>query len=412
MSDRARIKKTIHCYEIGDSFHLLPIGQGIMDHEKGLATNEVGKLIWETLERGGSKDEALRVLACEYEATKEDLPILEADLDAFLSMLHQHGFFETKWHEPENDMPANIIAIGPLTIELRIPVALFQHYFMPFSACVKPSTAHASAKQAPVQEDLQTTRTADQTVTFCNHRPFALPNGQVLVRSEEVLIMETEDSFVILPLLSRYIYEIHCSKDGKEAFVYGKNDDTAACMEELFSALRFPFLILAQKNGLCVMHSASLLYQGMAWLFSGHSGAGKSTHVKLWQDTFGTPWINGDLNLLGIKEGQAVCYGLPWCGTSGISTPGEFPMGGVTFLKQAPFDKVSKPTSDQFILSLAKRMITPNWTASMMQQNIDAAMRLCPLIHGFHLKCTKEPSAAHTMKAAIDQALQMPSFFN
>ena len=405
MSDRPRVKKTIHCYEINGAYHLLPIGQGIMDHEKGLTTNEVGKLIWETLARGGDREEALSVLMREYEATEEDRPVLEADVNAFLGTLQQHGFFESAWHEPETGTPARRVKIGPLTMELRIPDALYERYFAPFSLSEDTAADVRSDASPSVTACTSATTDADQTITFCAHRPLTKQNGQVLVRSEEVLIMETEDTFVILPLLSRYVYEISCAKDGREAFVYGRNDGTSACMEELFSALRFPFLILAQARGLCVMHSASLLYQGKAWLFSGHSGAGKSTHVQLWQDTFGTPWINGDLNLLGIKEGQAVCYGLPWCGTSGISTPGEFPLGGVTFLKQAPYDKASRLASDALALSLAKRMITPNWTASMMQHNVDAALRLCTLIQGFLLECTKEPSAAHTMKAAIDQAL-------
>ena len=403
MSDRPHVKKTIHCYEINGTYHLLPIGQGIMDHEKGLATNEVGKLIWDTLAQGGDSEEALRVLMREYEATEEDRPILEADLNAFLGTLQQHGFFEAAWHEPENGTPARKVKIGPLTMELHIPDALFERYFVPFSTLEDAPSAAQPDVIPSVTACTSATTGADQTVTFCAHHPLTKQNGQVLVRSEEVLIMETEDSFVILPLLGRCVYEISCTKDGREAFVYGTNDGTSACTEELFSALRFPFLILAQARGLCVMHSASLLYQGKAWLFSGHSGAGKSTHVQLWQDTFGTPWINGDLNLLGIKEGQAVCYGLPWCGTSGISTPGEFPLGGVTFLNQAPYDKVSGLASDALALSLAKRMITPNWTASMMQQNIDAAISLSSLIHGFRLECTKDPNAARVMKSAIDQ---------
>lgn len=407
MSDRPCVKKTIHCYEINGAYHLLPIGQGIMDHEKGLTTNEVGKLIWETLARGGDREEALSVLMREYEATEEDRPILEADLNAFLETLRQHGLFEAAWHEPETGTPAHKVKIGPLTLALRIPDALHERYFAPFSLSADTmSDNHANASSISGPGRPSAKASVDQTVTFCAHRPLAKQNGQVLVRSEEVLIMETEDSFVILPLLSRYVYEISCAKDGREAFVYGLDDGTSACMEELFSALRFPFLILAQARGLCVMHSASLLYQDKAWLFSGHSGAGKSTHVQLWQDSFGTPWINGDLNLLGVKKGQAVCYGLPWCGTSGISTSGEFPLGGVTFLKQAPYDKVCGLTSDQLTLSLSKRMITPNWTASMMQHNVDAAISLSNLIHGFRLECTKEPTAARVMKTAIDEALR------
>ena len=388
-----KVKKNIHCYEIDGVPYLLPFGQGIMDHEPNLTTNEVGKMIWEGLERGDGEDAILDALVREFEATEEERPILKADMEAFIGTLHQHGFFDAPWMEPQCGAADQVVTIGPLTIRYYVPEALFQAYFLPFATSAS-SSANAS-EAAPTH----------QTVTFCDHRPFAMENGTVLVRSKEVLIMETPKKFIILPLLSKSVYEIHCTKDGREAYVYGIWEESEACMEELFSALRFPFLILAQQNGLCVMHSASLLYQGKAWLFSGHSGSGKSTHVGLWHDTFGTPWINGDLNLLGTKDGQAVCHGLPWCGTSKITTPGTFPLGGVTFLKQAPYDKVSRIGSAAFSLALAQRMITPNWTKAMMQESITAAQDIASLIHGFRLECTKDPSAAIAMKAAIDQVL-------
>ena len=50
-------------------------------------------------------------------------------------------------------------------------------------------------------------------------------------------------------------------------------------------------------------------------------------------------------------------------------------------------------------------MITPNWTKAMMQESITAAQDIASLIHGFRLECTKDPSAAIAMKAAIDQVL-------
>ena len=402
-----KVKKNIHCYDIEGTPYLLPVGQGIMDHEPCLSTNAVGKLIWEGLERGDGEREILDDLMREFEATEEERPILKADMDAFISVLHQHSFFETPWREPRRG-DDQVALIGPLAVRYHVPEALYKAYFLPFA----PGTAasfSADAKNASCGGDAGSAELAkspvDQTVTFCDHRPFQKPNGMVLVRSNEVLIMETEDSYVILPLLSKFIHEIQCSKDGHEAFVFGKWEESSACLEECFSALRFPFLLLVQAKGLSVMHSASLLYEGKAWLFSGHSGSGKSTHVGLWNSTFQTPWINGDLNLLGTENGQAVCYGLPWCGTSGISTPGRFPLGGITFLKQAPYDKVTHITGDAFALAVAQRMITPNWTAAQMQQSITAAERICPLTHGFRLECTKDPSAAIAMKAAIDQAL-------
>ena len=112
-------------------------------------------------------------------------------------------------------------------------------------------------------------------------------------------------------------------------------------LEDLFHALRFAFLILTQQKELYVLHSASFLYRGRAFLVSGSSGTGKSTHSALWHDLYQTPLLNGDLNLLGIRDNIPYAYGLPWCGTSGICTPKDYPLGGIIFLKQAAIDRCS-----------------------------------------------------------------------
>lgn len=383
-----KVKKTIHCYEINGIPYLLPFGQGIMDHEKGFATNAVGKSLWEMLENGLTKEDMVNRLMQLYEATEDDRLVLEADVNDFMTCIRNHGYFDVPLYEPESKDNIHQVSFGPLSVQLQIPEKLFMTYFSAFE--VSNGTSFSP----------------DQTVVFCRHYPPAYPNGTVLVRSDEILIMDAGDAYVLLPLQGHFIQEIHCTKDGLSAKIYGMYDASDACREELFAAMRFPFLLLAQQKGLCVMHSASLLYHDKAWLFSGHAGAGKSTHVTLWHDSYGTPWINGDLNLLGIKEGQAMCYGLPWCGTSGIFTPGEFALGGIIFLKKAPYNKVSGMPIDQFTLLLAQRLITPNWTADMMQKSISIAEDLTSCIHGFRLECTKDPDAALVMKKAIDSVLQ------
>ena len=383
-----KTKKTIQCYNVKGTPYLLPFGQGIMDHEIGLATNEMGKVLWEMLASGKSREELLQYMMEACEASAEDLPELQEDLNTFLISLEQRHFFEAQRQETPSPKDLRRLSIGPLRVDAYVPDKLFTKYLTAFALTDQASAA------AP-----------DQTVTFCHHHPFSHVVGEVLVRNEEVLILDADGRYVILPLQNSYVHEIHCDKNGEKAYVYCRYEEADACLEALFSSMRFAFLILAQVHGLCVMHSASLLYHGKAWLFSGHSGSGKSTHTALWHECYGTPYLNGDLNLLGIKNGQAICYGLPWCGTSGIFTPGEVPLGGITFLKQAPRDQVFVLRPDQFALSLAQRMITPNWTAAQMQESISMAEALCDHVCGFQLECTKNPSAAQVMKEAIDRVL-------
>jgi hypothetical protein len=173
-------------------------------------------------------------------------------------------------------------------------------------------------------------------------------------------------------------------------------------IEDLFHALRFAFLILAQQKELYVLHSASFLYRGRAFLVSGSSGTGKSTHSALWHDLYQTPLLNGDLNLLGIRDSIPYAYGLPWCGTSGICTPKDYPLGGIIFLKQAAIDQVQSLQPDEKVLHILQRMISPAWTKELLLRNLHFSEALAPLIFSCRLYCTKESSAARTLKAAID----------
>ncbi|MBP5264787.1 MAG: PqqD family protein, partial [Lachnospiraceae bacterium] len=163
-----KVKKNIHCYDIEGTPYLLPVGQGIMDHEPCLSTNAVGKLIWEGLERGDGELEILDDLMREFEATEEERPILKADMDAFISVLHQHGFFETPWREPRRG-DDQVALIGPLTVRYHMPEDLYKVYFLPFAAGTAGSSS-AGAKSASCGGDAGSAELAkspvDQTVTF------------------------------------------------------------------------------------------------------------------------------------------------------------------------------------------------------------------------------------------------------
>lgn len=379
------INPNIELFQIKDIPYLLPFGQGVADHILGTSVNEIGMDIWNLLQSSPSEDALLKELAALYEVTEEEYPGFESDILAYLDTLKNYGFLEDSSKDLPSPFTAHTVTIGPLSISLQIPENVYQNYFLPFAAAKTPVPSS-------IHQDLQ----------FFPYRPSHSPCGQILVRSEEILISDYGDSYLFLPMKSENIFEIHCSKDGKYAKIYGKSYATLECAEEIFHAIRFPFLVAAQENGLCLLHSASLLHKGKAILFSGHSGAGKSTHTNLWHHQFGTPFLNGDLNMIGLKDGKPVCYGLPWCGTSGIFTTEEYPLGAVVFLKQAPRNKVTIPSPDQKVIFLMQRLITPGWTKKQVASNLSLSESITNTAAIFRLECTKDPDAAILMRDTID----------
>ena len=245
------------------------------------------------------------------------------------------------------------------------------------------------------------------------------PNGKTLIRNEELVVCENVQGYIILFPSMNQIREAHMTSDGRFAQIYVNGLDKEKTKDELFHAIRHFFLFFAQRQGFFAIHSASILYRDQVWLFSGHSGMGKSTHTNLWKEQFGTEIINGDLNLIGWSNGEQtnigqsvdktgskghpIVYGMPWCGTSGIASTKSYPLGGIVLLGRSDNDHFESLTNDQKIVRVMQRMISPVWTEDMLETNLKCAAKLAKEVPIYYLLCTKEPSAAYVMKARIDK---------
>ena len=92
-----------------------------------------------------------------------------------------------------------------------------------------------------------------------------------------------------------------------------------------------------------LMHSSALMMDGRGYLFAGLSGAGKSTHARMWRETFGerVVMINDDKPLLrNVEDGSGGAgrrfwvYGTPIDGKHHLSANTEAPLCGICFIRQ------------------------------------------------------------------------------
>lgn len=92
---------------------------------------------------------------------------------------------------------------------------------------------------------------------------------------------------------------------------------------------------LLHHSGL-YLHSSAISFDGRAYLFSGPSGMGKSTHTRLWQQILGenAEVFNDDKPALRYIDGKWFAYGTPWCGKDGINLNKKVPLAGICFLRR------------------------------------------------------------------------------
>ena len=376
--------------------YLMPYGQKIADQRKGMVLNETGSFLWHFLEQPKEREEILEAVIQYYEVKKSERSEVETQVSEFIDQLLALGVLKDELR-PLGESLWGTLGIGNLRVGLYGKKEFFSEKFRPFSE--EPSYGNMSE------------RTLEQKIeVLYGTAPFRA-NGKRLLKNRELEVFEMEDLYELyFPTMSE-IQSVYITKNAEYVRIYcipSAYQGTAPMKENLFHAIRHIFLLYAQKNGYYAIHSASILYQGKAWLFSGHSGMGKSTHTALWHKNVETPYLNGDLNLIGkSRDGEGYCiYGIPWCGTSELCTTDEVPLGGIILLGRDRTDHVEELTPFEQVLRVTQRMISPSWTEAMEDKNLEFAEQLTDQIWISHLFCTPEPSAVDVIRTWIDEKMK------
>jgi len=144
-----------------------------------------------------------------------------------------------------------------------------------------------------------------------------------------------------------------------------------------------------------LLHGSTIAVDGWAYLFTASCGTGKSTHTRLWRETFGerAVMVNDDKPFIKIVPEGVIAYGSPWSGKHGLDTNIAAPLKGICILHRGEENVI--------------RRIEPHHAAAMLHHqsyvSLDPAKRgksrilvekLMECIPLWEMYCTKEKEAA------------------
>ena len=152
-----------------------------------------------------------------------------------------------------------------------------------------------------------------------------------------------------------------------------------------------------------MLHASAVELDGAAYLFSGPSGMGKSTHTRLWKSVFPDARIfNDDKPALRNIDGVWYAYGTPWCGKNGININMKVPVAGICFLRRGEENSIKRLPPVMAAAAVVSQTVNSFVNEKGHRYMMDNVTRLVTDIPIYELYSKPEPEAAllsyNTMK--------------
>jgi hypothetical protein len=150
-----------------------------------------------------------------------------------------------------------------------------------------------------------------------------------------------------------------------------------------------------------IFHASGIDDNRRGIVFIGHSGAGKSTQLSLWNHNHGVIAINDDRIAVRIVNGEIKCYGTPWGGTSEIASNHSAPLSALILLEQASENEIRLLSPSVSAPMLLARAFLPYWDRELMELAFSILNKLLASVPVYLLRCRPEPEVISLVRSVL-----------
>lgn len=137
-----------------------------------------------------------------------------------------------------------------------------------------------------------------------------------------------------------------------------------------------------------LIHGAAIAYNNQAYLFSGDSGIGKSTHIKYLKNLYNDiTIINGDKPIIDDK---GIVYGTPWSGKEKWNTNTSFPLKSIIFVNRDTYNHIEKLDKNECL----ERLLNNVYKENGLNEIINILDKALNNVTFYNLYCTDDPESA------------------
>lgn len=177
-------------------------------------------------------------------------------------------------------------------------------------------------------------------------------------------------------------------------------------MFHLNMALMIQYTYVSSKKSSLLIHSSVIEHDGMANMFLGESGTGKSTHSRLWLENIpGASLLNDDNPVLRMENGNLYVYGSPWSGKTPCYINKRLPVRCLVHLKQAPHNRAVRLSGIDAFITILTSSSAIQWDDVIEDDINDTVSSAVNSVPCWLMECLPDADAASVCRAAVTAVL-------
>lgn len=194
------------------------------------------------------------------------------------------------------------------------------------------------------------------------------------------------------------------SADATQGHYYPcKGVGSVTTLMQVNTSLMIQFTFATAFHSTVLLHASVTRHEGMANLFFGVSGTGKSTHSRLWhQYVPDSDLMNDDNPVIRILDGKAVVFGTPWSGKTLCYRNVQAPIRALVRLEQDPENQIDRLHSLQAYASVLAACSSIRWNHTVMDAIVPTVEKLAMTVPCFRLRCRPDQEAVELCKNTIE----------
>lgn len=145
-----------------------------------------------------------------------------------------------------------------------------------------------------------------------------------------------------------------------------------------------------------ILHASVVELDGKGFIFMGESGIGKSTHSRLWMETFGNcSLLNDDCPLIMAQaDGDFTVAGTPWSGKTPCYRNKVCKVGGIARLRQAPTNSFIPLDGIEAFVGFIPGMSVMTAAQELYSDAVSTALKLLGSVRFGILECHPDRESA------------------